>query len=136
MEVNLQYTTEFETACDLLYWKPEEVLQAFIDQISQAKFYSKRKKGREDYATAFILEMSQLNGKRLLPAKKIQEKYFEKWRTKIKQMDDEPNDAKRYKLYSTFFAEWRKEMIMNMSEQDFVIDVIQRKKELGIDQMR
>jgi len=133
MEINLVYTTEFETACDLLYWKPEEVLQAFIDQVSQAKFYSKRKKGSADYATAFMLEMTQSNGKRLLPAKKIQEKYFDGWRNKIKQMDSEPSETKRCELYSAFFAEWRKEMIMNMSEQDFVIDVKQRKKELGIE---
>lgn len=69
----------------------------------------------------------------MLPAKKIQEKYFEKWRTKIKQMDNEPNEDKRCELYVAFFAEWRMEMIMNMSDQDFVIDVIKRKKELGIE---
>lgn len=131
MEINIRFTDEFEVACDILYWKPEEVIQAFINRVSLAKYHCIEDVSRLDDATTFLLNMTQREDARLVPTKKVHEQYIVKLQETKDRYEKAPYED-RYVNLSRLFSQWRKDIIANMSEKDFVIDVKARKKQLGI----
>ncbi|MDM8177372.1 MULTISPECIES: hypothetical protein [Olivibacter] len=132
MEIKIYFTSEFETACDILYWKPEEILQEFINLVSLAKYNSQEVSDNEGLATKFMLYQTKKKGNRLVPAKQVHIEYCQKLKEIQKNYKENSLDE-RHAAVSKLFSSWRKELIMNMSEKDFIINVKERKKQLGID---
>lgn len=154
MIINIELETEFETACDLLYLRPEEVIRAFIENVSLAKFCgsddylthrnkdpatpfslnlqktaseTERSKSLPQIATDFIFGYNALYNNRLLPAQKIQKEYSIEFEKLLAQLDDELNFATRYYRLVGFFLKWQEAVLLNISEDDAIIKVKTRK---------
>ena len=156
MEINILLTPEFQTACDILYLKPIEVLQAFTENVSLAhycstdEFLAEKSKGNKDpgdtkleipiylkgdlrlMATAFLISFNSCSNERLLPAKKIQKKYLRDLSVLISRLELEPMFELRYFKFLAFYYNWHRELINNISKNDAIIDVKSRKTKLTL----
>lgn len=159
MIINVEIEPEFEIACDLLYLRPEEVIRAFVENVSLSNFCSsdyylaQRKnvekstlslytknpesegeitwpKSLPQMATAFVFGYNALHNERLLPAQKIQKKYFKDFDKLLLQLVNEQNFAMRYCRLAIFFHEWRDAVLLNISDHDAIINVKSRKIKL------
>lgn len=107
MKIDINLNPEFNVECDLLYLKPEEVIDALISNVSLPYFCSTKvymssikglpnmplrkldfADGKHDsssvnpvkmLATNFLLTFCSIYNERFLPAKKVQEKYIKKY---------------------------------------------------------
>lgn len=151
MEIDVVLPPEFEIACDILYVKPVEVIQAFIANVSLAHYCSTDQfliaksraiESSEDskldtpiclngdlrlMATDFLISYNSVFNERLMPAKKIHEKYLGEFPGLINQLKCEPIVEMRYYKLLMFYNDWHKELINNMSENDALIDVKSKK---------
>lgn len=148
MNINIYIDSEFEIACDILYLKPEELLQAFIDSVSLPYFNSSlffagfnlecnpennsSSKDTKMMATEFAVAHNHLFNKRLLPAQNVHKEYIKKLKELIEQLKGEPSREKRYQFLVFHYDDWRKKIITEMSEKDAIIDVKARKTKLRI----
>lgn len=148
MNINIYISSEFEIACDILYLKPEELLQAFIDNVSLPYFNSslfcagfnlednpEKISARKDIkmmATEFAIGHSHLFNHRLVPAQKVHKEYIKKLKELLERLKEEPSRERRYQLLVFLYDDWRKKIITEMSEKDAIIDVKARKIKLRI----
>ncbi|WP_316747121.1 hypothetical protein [Pedobacter gandavensis] len=148
MDINIYIAPEFEIACDILYLKPEELLQAFIDNVSLPYFNSSlfcagfniednpekisTKKDIKMIATEFTIGHSHLFNHRLVPAQEVHKEYIKNLKELLERLKGEPSRERRYQLLVFLYDDWRKEIITEMSEKDAIIDVKARKIKLRI----
>ncbi|SDF95992.1 hypothetical protein SAMN05421827_102252 [Pedobacter terrae] len=156
MTIDLTLNPEFKVACDLLYLKPEEVIDAFMSNISlpyfcSTKVYMSSMEGlpnvplrKLDFAdgkhnsrlvnpvkmlaTNFLLTFCSIYNERFLPAKNVQEKYIKKYKKLMLELKAEKNADLRCFRLMCFYSDWHQELINNLSDKDVIINTKSRIK--------
>lgn len=159
MIINTSAFPEFELACDILYIRPHEAIEAFMNSISLAYLYStdrylsqriddpnlpivecsvddtKNYHGLGNNPTKFIasnflVTHCSLFYERFLPVQKVQKRYINKFKRLKSELKKETNEELRYFLLIGFYNDWHRELIENMSENDAIIDVRSKRDNL------
>lgn len=151
MIINTSGFPEFELACDLLYIRPQEAIEAFMNNVSlpylcgTERYLSERsdrpvlpivdvtndpKSGAglgsspaRFIATNFLVTYCSLFSERLLPAQRVQKEFIKKFKPLKLKLRKEENEELRYFLLVEFYMDWHRALIENMSEHDAIIDV-------------
>lgn len=151
MTINIALQHEFKLACDLLYIKPEEIIEAFMSNVSLPYFCSTNEylskkvdtpnqplqryeltnhKGKTSpanpvkmLATNFLLTYCTIYNERFLPAKKVHEKYLKNYKALMPELKAESNPESRRFQLMCFYLDWHRDLINNISENDVIIDV-------------